>query len=178
MRIVGGIHRGRQFSPGKNFKVRPTTDMAKESLFNILMNRLNFEESKALDLFAGTGSISLELVSRGCQQVTAIELNFQHYTFIKSIVDKLGESKHLNVIKANVFQFCKKTPDKFDFIFADPPYDHKQFHEVPDLILSNNILNDDGLFILEHPKQFNFSNHVYFRETRHYGSVHFSFFKK
>lgn len=178
MRIVGGMHRGRQFSPGKNFTARPTTDMAKESLFNILANQLDFESAKVLDLFAGTGSISFEFLSRGCQHVTAVELNFHHYQFIKSVVEKLDATAQIRLVKANAFQYCEKTAEKFDVIFADPPYDHKQFEQVPGLILNNDILNPGGLFILEHSKHFNFSAMKELAGTRHYGSVHFSFFKK
>ena len=178
MRIVGGIHRGRQFSPGKSFKARPTTDMAKESLFNILTNQVDFEEIKVLDLFAGTGSISFEFISRGCTEVNAVELNFQHVQFIQSVVEKLRATEQLKVIKGNAFQYCEQTTEKFDLIFADPPYDHKRFAEVPEIVLNNNILNKDGLFVLEHSKHFDFSEYKEFYETRHYGSVHFSFFRK
>ena len=178
MRIVGGIHRGRQFSPGKSFTARPTTDMAKESLFNILANQIDFESAKVLDLFAGTGSISFEFVSRGCPQVTSVEVNFQHWQFIKTVIEKLGAAEQMKVIKANAFQYCKNTTDQFDVVFADPPYDHKQFGEVPELVLQSGILNPGGLFILEHSKHYNFSEMKEYAETRHYGSVHFSFFKK
>lgn len=178
MRIVGGMHRGRQFSPGKSFKARPTTDMAKESLFNILSNQIDFEEVKVLDLFAGTGSISFEFVSRGCKRVTAVELNFQHIQFIKSIVEKLRADKELKIIKGNAFQYCEKTTDKFDLVFADPPYDHKQFAEVPNLVLNSSLISPNGLFVLEHSKYFNFTEYPELVETRNYGSVHFSFFKK
>ena len=178
MRIVGGKHRGRQFQPGKSFKARPTTDMAKESLFNILTNQIDFDEIKVLDLFSGTGSISFEFISRGCQQVTSVELNYQHVQFIKSVVEKLGAETQLRVLKANAFQYCEKTTDEFDLIFADPPYDHKRFIDIPQIVLSNKLLKKDGLFILEHPKNYNFSELEEFVETRHYGSVHFSFFKK
>ncbi|WP_299580250.1 16S rRNA (guanine(966)-N(2))-methyltransferase RsmD [uncultured Sunxiuqinia sp.] len=177
MRIVGGIHRGRQFSPGKSFKARPTTDMAKESLFNILTNQIDFEEVKVLDLFAGTGSISFEFLSRGCTDITAIELNFQHHQFIRSVIQKLDAAQEIRAIKGNVFKFCEQCVDQFDVIFADPPYDHPQFNEIPSLVLQNKLLKEDGLFILEHGKQSNFSDQEQFVETRHYGSVYFSFFR-
>ncbi len=177
MRIVGGKYRGRLFNPGKSFKARPTTDMAKESLFNILQNQLDFDELKVLDLFSGTGSISFEFASRGCTDITSVEMNFQHHRFITEVVEKLGE-KSIKAIKANAFQYAAKTDQSFDLIFADPPYDHKQFAEVPDLILTREILKPDGLFILEHPKNFSFADRKEFVEVRNYGSVHFSFFKK
>lgn len=178
MRIVGGQFRGRQFHPGKSFKARPTTDMAKESLFNILMNQVDFEEIVVLDLFAGTGSISFEFISRGCQHVTAVELNYHHFQFIKSVIEKLDAKNQLKAIKANVFQYCEKTTDQFNLIFADPPYDHKRFEEVPKIVLKNDLLKKDGIFILEHSKNYDFSDYAELVETRHYGSVHFSFFKK
>ncbi len=177
MRIVGGIHRGRQFSPGKSFKARPTTDMAKESLFNIVTNQVDFEDLKVLDLFAGTGSISFEFLSRGCTDITTIELDFQHHQFIRSIVQKLGATKEIRAIKGNAFSYCEQTTEKFDLIFADPPYDHTRFNEIPALIFNNELLKEDGLFILEHSKYYNFSEMEKFVESRHYGSVHFSFFR-
>ena len=177
MRIVGGQYRGRQFRPGKSFKARPTTDMAKESLFNILQNRVDFEDIKVLDLFSGTGSISFEFASRGCKDVTSVEMNFQHYSFIMEVIEKLDD-KNIHSIKANAFQFIKKSGQSFDLIFADPPYDHNQFLEIPDLILANDILRSNGIFILEHPKKYDFSKYPEFKEMRNYGSVHFSFFQK
>lgn len=177
MRIVGGEYKGRLFNPGKSFKARPTTDMAKESLFNILQNQIDFEAIKVLDLFSGTGSISFEFASRGCTDITSVELNFQHHRFIKEVIEKLGE-KSIKAIKANAFQYCSKTDQSFDLIFADPPYDHKQFAEVPQLVLNGNLLKPDGLFILEHSKNYDFSALPGFIEVRNYGSVHFSFFRK
>lgn len=177
MRIVGGQYKGRLFNPGKSFKARPTTDMAKESLFNILQNQIDFEGIKVLDLFSGTGSISFEFASRGCTDITSIELNFQHHRFIKEVIEKLGE-KSIKAIKANAFHYCEKTDLTFDLVFADPPYDHKQFADVPKLVLSGNLLKPGGLFILEHSKNYDFSTFPEFIEIRNYGSVHFSFFRK
>ena len=177
MRIVGGQYKGRQFSPGKQFKARPTTDMAKESLFNILQNQIDFDQINVLDLFSGTGSISFEFASRGCLDITAVEMNFQHHRFILSVIEKLGET-HIQALKANVFRFIETSNRTYDLIFADPPYDHQQFREIPALILAKNLLKPGGLFILEHSKDYNFSNYPEFKELRHYGSVHFSFFQK
>ncbi len=176
MRIVGGKYRGRIFSPGKTFKARPTTDMAKENLFNVLQNHVDFEAIRALDLFAGTGSISYELTSRGCTDVTAVEINPAHIQFIREVLEKLGE-KHIRLVKSNVFVFAARIREQFDFIFADPPYDHPKFAEVADLIFRNNLLKPDGLFILEHSGDFDYSKHPNFKELRRYGSVHFSFFR-
>lgn len=176
MRIVGGKYRGRIFNPGKTFKARPTTDMAKESLFNVLQNSVDFEEIRALDLFSGTGSISYELASRGCTDVTAVEVNNAHYQFIKEVIAKLDE-KNIRLVKSNVFVFAPHIKEQFDLIFADPPYDHPKFNEVADLIFTNNLLKKDGLFILEHSGQFDYSNHPNFKELRRYGSVHFSMFE-
>jgi len=176
MRIVGGKYRGRIFNPGKSFKARPTTDMAKESLFNVLQNYTDFENIRTLDLFSGTGSISYELASRGCTDITAVEINPSHIQFIKEVMEKLGE-KNIRLVKSNVFVFAKRINEKFDLIFADPPYDHPNFAEVADLIFKNNLLKPEGIFILEHSGQFDYSSHRNFKELRRYGSVHFSIFE-
>ncbi len=164
------------FTPGKTFKARPTTDMAKESLFNVLNNRIDFETIRALDLFGGTGSISYELASRGCTDVTCVELHLPHVQFIKQVIEKLGET-HIRLVKSNVFVFAERIKEQFDFIFADPPYDHPKFAEVPDLIFNNNLLKEGGLFVLEHSSSHDFSKHPSFLELRKYGSVHFSLFQ-
>lgn len=175
MRIVGGIYRGRVFKPSKTFKARPTTDMAKESLFNVLQNSVDFENIRALDLFAGTGSISYELASRGCTDVTAVEINADHIHFIKEVIERLGE-KNIRVVKSNVFVFAAHIKEQFDLIFADPPYDHPKFAEVADLIFRNNLIKPGGIFILEHSGYFDYSGHPHFQDLRRYGSVHFSIF--
>lgn len=176
MRIVGGKYKGRIFSPGKTFKARPTTDFAKENLFNILNNFVDFENTKVLDLFSGTGSITYEFISRGCTDITTIELNFKHIQFIKSILNEINEVS--KVYRADVFKFVTSEKKKYDLIFADPPYDHPRLGELPELILNNNILSDDGLLIVEHSKDYNFNSLKEFSELRKYGSVHFSFFRK
>ncbi|MBN1767918.1 MAG: 16S rRNA (guanine(966)-N(2))-methyltransferase RsmD [Prolixibacteraceae bacterium] len=174
MRIIGGEFRGRTFFPGKTFKARPTTDIAKESLFNILTNRIDFEETSVLDLFAGTGSISFEFLSRGCKNVTLVEINFKHIQFIKSVLSQL-KTKAI-VYRTDVFRYVKTEKRKFDIIFADPPYDHPQFNEIPKLILEQDILTNEGILIVEHPANFNFETLKGYTETRKYGKVHFSFF--
>jgi 16S rRNA (guanine966-N2)-methyltransferase len=175
MRIVSGQYKGRTFNPGKNFRARPTTDYAKESLFNILANRYDFDEISVLDLFSGTGSISYEFASRGCKQITLVESDFVHYRFITQTLSLL-KAEGVSPVKANVFSFIKKNTDKFDLVFADPPYELKELNTLPGLVLSSGALNAGGVFILEHPKSYNFGNHPGFRELRFYGSVHFSFF--
>jgi len=176
MRIVGGKYRGRVFTPGKTFKARPTTDMAKESLFNVLQNYIDFEGTKTLDLFSGTGSISYEMASRGSTNVTAVEINPAHIQFIKEVIEKLGE-KNIRIVKSNAFVFAKRIKEQFDLIFADPPYDHPQFADVVDLIFKNNLLKPGSIFILEHSAQFDYAKHPNFKELRRYGSVHFSLFE-
>ena len=161
----------------RSFQARPTTDFAKENLFNVLQAYLDFsEEPTALDLFSGTGSITLELVSRGCGHVVSVELDVRHHRLIKQFVDKLQDTAAMPV-RADVFQFVAKCREQFDFIFADPPYTLPQIPELPDIILGRNLLKDDGLFVLEHGKQNDFSAHPRFVEHRSYGSVNFSFFQ-
>lgn len=176
MRIVGGKYKGRIFNPGKTFKARPTTDLAKESLFNILNNRIDFESLKVLDLFAGTGSISYEFISRGASEVTIVELNFRHIQYIKSVLQELKEVA--KVYRADVFKYLAGEKGKYDLIFADPPYDHPRFAEIPGKILERELLADKGLLIVEHPKEFDFSKLNGFIELRKYGKVQFSFFGK
>jgi len=176
MRIIGGTFKSRIFKPGKNFRARPTTDFARENLFNILPNRYDFENKSVLDLFAGTGSISFEFASRGCPAVTCVELDHFHHAFICSVIDKLELKKVINPLNADVFRVVKKINQRFDFIFADPPYDLKRLTDLPDLVMNGNLLNKDGTFILEHGKTNDFSSHPDFTEIRIYGSVHFSFF--
>ena len=154
----------------RTFKARPTTDFAKENLFNVLSNYMDFEEGiVALDLFAGTGSISIELVSRGCDRVISVEKDGAHHAFIST--DKCLP------IRGDVFKFINGSHERFDFIFADPPYELKELETIPDLIFKNNLLKEDGLFVLEHGKKNNFEDHPHFIERRVYGSVNFSFFR-
>jgi 16S rRNA (guanine(966)-N(2))-methyltransferase RsmD len=177
MRIVGGIFKSRIFIPGKNFKARPTTDIAKEGLFNILENRYDFGNKTVLDLFSGSGSIGYEFISRGCKEATMVEKDFVHHRFIVDVLKKLNID-NARIFKADVFAFIKNYKGSFDFIFADPPFDLMNFTEVPNIVLESDILKKEGLFILEHPKEFDFSEHKYFSENRKYGKVNFSFFEK
>ena len=175
MRIVGGKYKGRIFYPGKKFRARPTTDLAKEGLFNILGNRYNLEEKNVLDLFSGTGSMGYEFASRGAEKVKMIEKNYNHYKFIKETVKKLGID-NAQTLKGDAFVYLRKTTEKFDIVFADPPFDLNSVNEIPDAVFTNDILEEDGIFILEHSKENNFASHPHFTETRRYGKVNFSFF--
>ena len=177
MRVISGIYKRRRFDVPHSFKARPTTDFAKENLFNVLSNYMDFEDGiRALDLFAGTGSISLELVSRGCQRVISVEADRDHANFIRECFKKLGEDKDL-LIRGDVFRFLKTCKQKFDFIFADPPYALEKLPEIPDLVLNGDLLNEDGIFVFEHGKNYDFSEHPRFLEHRSYGSVNFSIFR-
>ena len=175
MRIVGGKYKGRIFHPGKAFRSRPTTDFSKESLFNILENTISWEETDALDLFSGTGSISLELVSRGCHRVTAVEKDHVHCRFIREVVSQLG-IENLQVVKEDVFRFIHGNRSQYDLVFADPPFDMKNFHLGAEEILLSGLLKDKGLFILEHSKNDMFDHIPGFLKMRKYGSIRFSFF--
>jgi 16S rRNA (guanine966-N2)-methyltransferase len=178
MRIVSGKYRGKHIIPPKNFKARPTTDFAKESLFNIISNNYNFENIAALDLFSGTGGISYELASRGCPDVVSVELNPVHHGFIKKTVEELGLKDQIRAIKQNAFVFLKGCNQKFDLIFADPPYDMEGIEQLHDIIFEKKLLTDEGWFILEHSKDREFSDKPFFIERRSYGSVNFSIFGK
>ena len=178
MRIVGGEMKGRLFKPGKNFKARPTTDFAKENLFNILSNRIDFEETKVLDLFAGTGSISFEFASRGCSSVTCVEIDHVHYAFISSVIQQLHIENVVHLLRYDVLKFIPRCTEKYDLIFADPPYQLKALKDIPNLILKHELLHSGGLLILEHGKSDSFATHPALFEEREYGSVHFSFFRQ
>lgn len=176
MRIITGIYKGRHFEIPRTFKARPTTDFAKENIFNVLRGYLDFDGIAALDLFAGTGSISLELLSRGCQQVVSVEADRDHARFIRQCIDKIGADNHTLVL-GDVFRFVKGSRQQFQFIFADPPYQLETLPDLPDLILSKGILAPDGVFCFEHGKNYDFSAHPRFVEHRNYGSVNFTLFK-
>lgn len=176
MRIISGEHKGRRLSPGKNFKARPTTDFAKENLFNVLSNYFDFEDLSVLDLFSGTGSIAYEFSSRGSREVDSVEVNVKYHAYIRKTAGELG-LKNLRAIRADAFQFLKHTVNRYDMIFADPPYDLKELEQLPDLVFGHNLLVPGGWFIMEHGKEHDFSEYPHFRELRRYGSVHFSIFE-
>ncbi|WP_418916471.1 RsmD family RNA methyltransferase [Alistipes putredinis] len=177
MRIVSGKYRGRAINPPKNLRARPTTDFAKENLFNVLGNLVDFEECDVLDLFAGTGSISYEFASRGVHSVTSVEINPVHYNFIKKTAADLGID-NLFAVKANVFLYLKSCAKQLDLIFSDAPYDLEGSEEVIRLVLERDLLKPDGFLVFEHSKNINFSSDPHFWQSRSYGSVQFSFFKK
>ena len=176
MRIITGKYKGRHFDVPRTFKARPTTDFAKENIFNVINAYVDWEETTALDLFAGTGSISLELLSRGCQQVISVEKDRDHASFISQCMEKLGTDEHI-LIKGDVFRFLKSCHQKFDLIFADPPYALPELETIPDLIFQYDLLKEDGLLVFEHGKNNDFSTHPHFIEHRSYGSVNFTLFR-
>lgn len=176
MRIITGLYKGRHFDVPRSFKARPTTDFAKENIFNVVNGYMDLDATVALDLFAGTGSISLELLSRGCSHVVSVEADRDHAAFIRQCMTKIGTDNCL-LIRGDVFRFMKSCKQQFDFIFADPPYALKQLPEIPSLIFQYGLLKDGGLLVFEHGKDNDFSAHEHFVEHRSYGSVNFSLFK-
>ncbi|MSQ78143.1 MAG: methyltransferase domain-containing protein [Flavobacteriaceae bacterium] len=179
MRIIGGTKKGIRLSPPKGLPVRPTTDMAKESLFNILTHRMNFEGLKVLDLFAGTGNLSFEFASRGVVKVISIDSHIKCVQYLKKIALEQGFKKML-AHKEDVFAYLKnwESDDSFDLVFADPPYAMNGLGTLPDLILEKNILREAGTLIVEHSSKFSFKDHKAFAEQRVYGQSCFSFFVK
>ncbi len=175
MRIISGVYKRRRFEVPKNFKARPTTDFAKENIFNVIGNLIDLEDTIALDLFAGTGSISFEFLSRGCREVICVEKDPFHHAFIQKVKKEL-QTEALIAIKGDVFTFLNSCKQTFDVIFADPPYALKDLGKVPQLVLSGNLLNPDGVFIMEHPKEYDFSVLPFFYQKRVYGAVNFSIF--
>ncbi len=177
MRIIGGRCRGKVINPPQGYRARPTTDFAKEGLFNILNNEYEFEGLSVLDLFGGTGAISFEFASRGASDVICVEMSSENASFIRSCARKLG-LREVTVVHHNVFDFLKLCTKTFDIVFADPPYALDGLDTLPDKVLSSGILNPQGYFILEHPASYGFSSHPDFVKERKYGNVHFSFFEK
>ncbi|MEI6576069.1 MAG: 16S rRNA (guanine(966)-N(2))-methyltransferase RsmD [Bacteroidota bacterium] len=176
MRIISGSHRGRRLVTPTNLPVRPTTDMAKEALFNILVNRIDFEVTRVLDLFAGTGNLTFEFASRGCPEVTAVELNFKCIEFIKKTTGVL-DFHTIRVMRADAIQFIRHNRKNYELIFADPPYEMEGVDLIPGLIFENKLLSPNGLLILEHDEKVGFRQYPEFLETRNYGKVNFSFFE-
>ncbi|BAU17451.1 putative methyltransferase [Prevotella intermedia] len=176
MRIITGQFKGRHFDIPRTFKARPTTDFAKENIFNVLNGYIDFDGITALDLFAGTGSISLELVSRGCKEVVSVEKDRDHARFIADCMKKINAEKDI-LIRGDVFRFLKSCHQKFDLVFADPPYALPELDTLPDLVFEHDLLAADGVFVFEHGKHNDFSAHPRFKEHRSYGSVNFSIFR-
>jgi len=177
MRVIGGFLGGRRFSPpADKWPTRPTTDIAKEALFNILQNSIDFSEVKALDLFGGSGSQSYELYSRGCEDITYVERHYPCVKFVKAQLGLFEAADAVKVIKSDVFKFLKSDTSTYDYIFCDPPYALERIVEIPDLIFSKGLLNDKGVLVIEHDRHNDFSNHQRFTQVRTYGMTVFSFF--
>lgn len=179
MRIIGGKFKGRKFHPpADKWPTRPTTDFAKEGLFNILYNRLDFEELVVLDLFGGTGSHGYEFISRGCQDVTYVDKFGPAVSFVKKTAEALEITEQMTIFRSDVFKFVKMTPKKYDYIFAGPPYGLPTIDTIPDLIFQYELLKPDGLFVMEHNPNHEYSKHPNLIEVRNYGKTIFSFFKE
>ncbi len=193
MRIITGKYKGRRFDVPRTFKARPTTDFAKENIFNVLQGMTDLEGCMALDLFAGTGSITLEMLSRECRHVVSVEADRDHAAFIRQCLQKL-KAENCTLVRGDVFRFLKTCRQQFDFIFADPPYALERLPELPDIILPasgegqdgagenaddvQTALAPGGIFVFEHGKQYDFSSHPNFIDHRAYGSVNFSIFRR
>jgi 16S rRNA (guanine(966)-N(2))-methyltransferase RsmD len=178
MRIISGTHKGKRLTAPKNLPVRPTTDMAKESLFNILNNSYDLREISVLDLFAGTGNISYEFASRGALDVVSVDRDHRCIKFIHSTAK--GLQLKIQAHKRDVFKFLSRTSLKFDIVFADPPYDLtlEAFAKIPELVFENNVLLENGTLIVEHSKRMDLSHLTHFTNQRKYGGSVFSFFSK
>lgn len=177
MRIISGKHKGKRLSAPKNLPVRPTTDMAKESLFNIINNHFYFENLTVIDLFSGTGNISFEFASRGTQNIYSIDKHFACVKYVHNTAKELDLD--INTYKSDVYKFLEKTPLKADIIFADPPYDFEteQFLKIAEIVFKRELLNDDGLLIIEHSKHTDISTHPNFSYSKKYGGNMFTFFE-
>jgi 16S rRNA (guanine966-N2)-methyltransferase len=176
MRIISGIHGGRRISPPANMPhTRPTTDIAKEGLFNIIQNNLDIESLKTLDLFGGTGCISYELASRGATEQTIVEKDQKMYAFIQKTIEVLN-FKHINIVKQDVFSFMQFTKDKYDFIFAGPPYALTTIDELPRMVFKQQLLNKGGWFVLEHTPRNDYKKFEHYNKERNYGTTIFSIF--
>lgn len=177
MRIISGKYKGRRLSPPKNLPVRPTTDMSKEALFNILNNHFNFTELSVLDLFAGTGNISFEFASRGSEPIVSVDADFGCVSFIKKTASEFDFT--ITAIKSDVFKFLEKTKSNYDIVFADPPYgiEQKDFEKVVQLVFERELLSEDGMMIVEHSKQTKLEHLSNFSFQKNYGGSTFSFFE-
>ena len=177
MRIIRGKYGRRRFDVPTNITARPTTDFARENIFNVIENLFDLDsEPTALDLFAGTGAITFEFLSRGCSMVTAVEKASTQYNFIRKVVNELNASDRLRLVKGDALQYIKTATTGYDIIFADPPYDLPDFGEIPMAIMESKVVKPTSLFIMEHSKKYDFSSLPHFLEHRAYGSVNFSIF--
>jgi 16S rRNA (guanine(966)-N(2))-methyltransferase RsmD len=179
MRIIGGKFKGRRFNPpAKNWPTRPTTDFAKEGLFNILTNELDFAAISALDLFGGTGSHGYELISRGCEDVTYVDKFPGAVRFVRKILRELDVEAYMQIEQQDVFRFISSCRRKFDYIFAGPPYPLPNLDSIPDLIFDQGMLHPGGWLVLEHNPHHHFEDHPRFLQLRSYGKTQFSFFEE
>lgn len=174
MRITGGGLKGRKITD-KQLNLRPTTNKAKQALFNILRNRVEWSECMALDLFSGTGSISFEMVSNGCKEVTAVDINPQNCGVIRNTAKQLGLT-NIIIVRSDALSFIRSHSKPYDIIIADPPYDYPHYEVIPQLIFERNLLSPNGWLIIEHSKRTSFKELPHFIEQRAYGEVNFSFF--
>ncbi len=177
MRIISGKFKGKRLTAPKKLPVRPTTDMAKESLFNIINNTYYFDSISVIDLFSGTGNVSYEFASRGTEQITAVDANYHCIKYITQIAKELDIE--INTLKSDVYSFLEKTPLTADIIFADPPYDfdNTEFMKIVDLVFERNLLNEEGVLIVEHSKHTDLSEHIKYSYSKKYGGCVFSFFE-
>ncbi len=178
MRIIGGRFKGRRFHPpADKWPTRPTTDFAKEALYNILMNRIDFAEISMLDLFGGTGNHSYEAISRGCEDVTYVDQHIPCLQFVRQVAKTLEIESYIKVIRSDVSKFIPRAEaNSYDLIFAGPPYGLRWLDEIPDMIITNGLLKSEGVLVLEHNAHHNFEQHAHFAEQRKYGGTYFSFF--
>ncbi|MBR2862095.1 MAG: RsmD family RNA methyltransferase [Bacteroidaceae bacterium] len=176
MRIITGKYKGSHFDVPRTFKARPTTDFAKENLFNVLRAYLDFEETQALDLFSGTGSITLELLSRGCPRVVSVERDRAHFSFICRTLRQLADEA-ATPLCTDALRFIERCKEPFDLVLADPPYALPELPELPQRIFASSLVKPGTLVVLEHGSNLKFSDHPYFLEHRAYGSVNFTFFR-
>ncbi|MCQ2178170.1 MAG: RsmD family RNA methyltransferase [Bacteroidales bacterium] len=176
MRIIGGALKGKTINPPAGYKARPTTDFAREGLFNVLNNEYEFEDLKVLDLFSGTGAVGFEFASRGASMVYCVEMARENASFIKTESDRLG-LRNVTMVRDNAFDFLDICREKFDIIFADPPYALEGLETIPDKVLGRDILHPGCYFILEHGDEHSFREHPRFKKEKVYGRVHFSFFE-
>lgn len=175
MRIIGGALKGKEIRPPHGYSARPTTDFAKEGLFNVLDNEYEFADLKVLDLFGGTGAIAFEFASRGAGRVYCVEMARENASFIKKEAARLG-LQNVTMVRANVFDFLPLCHEKFDIVFADPPYALEGLDTLPDKVFAADIIHPECYFILEHPGTYSFKDHPHFVKEKTYGKVHFSFF--
>lgn len=179
MRIISGKLGGRRFNPPVNkWPTRPTTDYAKEALFNILQNMVDFRSIKVLDLFGGTGSLTFEFVSRGCDDVTYVEKFPSCLKYVKKVSEEFKVIDNISIIRSDVFKYIASCREKYDLIFADPPYALPTLASLPEKVFGTEILSENGILILEHDQKHSFGKHSFFKETRSYGGVYFSFFSR